>query len=143
MFRKGRGEHGEKQTEAVPSCAFCGKSQADVRKLIAGPTVMICDSCVAACVDIIVDDARTAESAVERGESQEMLARLHAHRLNAAEALAVPVPEAAIPLWHVRCALCRQIVPTETAFSIQGRGVLCQDCLAAAQTIQGHPTTKR
>ena len=34
-------------------CSFCGKSQHDVRKLIAGPDVMICDECVALCNDVI------------------------------------------------------------------------------------------
>ncbi len=37
----------------VPNCAFCGKSQSEVRKLIAGPTVMICDECVALCQEIV------------------------------------------------------------------------------------------
>ncbi len=140
MFSIRKGKHPEKQTQPMPSCAFCGKSQAEVRKLIAGPTVMICDICVGACVDIIVDDARTSESAEELGASQELQARLRAHRLNA-EALAPSVPDEAIPLWHVRCALCRRIVPTETAFSIEGRGVLCENCLAAAQATHVHPTS--
>jgi hypothetical protein len=34
-------------------CSFCGKSQHEVRKLIAGPTVFICDECVALCADIV------------------------------------------------------------------------------------------
>jgi ATP-dependent protease Clp ATPase subunit len=34
-------------------CSFCNKSQDDVRKLIAGPRVLICDECVDVCVDII------------------------------------------------------------------------------------------
>ena len=34
-------------------CSFCGKSQHEVRKLIAGPTVFICDECVELCLDII------------------------------------------------------------------------------------------
>jgi len=37
-------------------CSFCNKSQNDVRKLIAGPTVFICDECVRVCNDIIADD---------------------------------------------------------------------------------------
>ena len=39
-------------------CSFCGKSQHEVRKLIAGPTVFICDECVEVCNDIIADDNR-------------------------------------------------------------------------------------
>lgn len=37
-------------------CSFCGKSQREVRKLIAGPTVFICDGCVGLCNDIIEDE---------------------------------------------------------------------------------------
>src|SRR5580765_7281799 len=37
-------------------CSFCGKGRDEVRKLIAGPTVYICDECVGLCNDIIVED---------------------------------------------------------------------------------------
>src|SRR5262245_9353750 len=37
-------------------CSFCGKSQNEVRKLIAGPTVYICDECVELCLDIIGEE---------------------------------------------------------------------------------------
>jgi ATP-dependent Clp protease ATP-binding subunit ClpX len=37
-------------------CSFCGKSQQEVRKLIAGPTVFICSECVGLCMDIIGED---------------------------------------------------------------------------------------
>ena len=37
-------------------CSFCNKSQREVRKLIAGPTVFICDECVDICLDIIAED---------------------------------------------------------------------------------------
>ena len=40
-------------------CSFCGKSQHEVRKLIAGPTVFICDECVELCMDIIREEHRT------------------------------------------------------------------------------------
>jgi ATP-dependent Clp protease ATP-binding subunit ClpX len=40
----------------VLKCSFCGKSQNDVRKLIAGPTVYICDECVELCNDIIAEE---------------------------------------------------------------------------------------
>ena len=41
-------------------CSFCGKSQHEVRKLIAGPTVFICDECVDLCNDIIREETKTA-----------------------------------------------------------------------------------
>ena len=43
----------------VLRCSFCNKDQNDVRKLIAGPTVFICDECVDVCNDIIADDNRS------------------------------------------------------------------------------------
>ncbi len=43
----------------VLRCSFCNKDQNDVRKLIAGPTVFICDECVDVCNDIIADDRRS------------------------------------------------------------------------------------
>ncbi len=39
-------------------CSFCGKSQHEVRKLIAGPTVFICDECVELCMDIIKEESK-------------------------------------------------------------------------------------
>src|ERR1700693_4290528 len=41
-------------------CSFCGKSQHEVRKLIAGPTVFICDECVELCMDIIGEENRSS-----------------------------------------------------------------------------------
>ncbi|MBA4489579.1 ATP-dependent Clp protease ATP-binding subunit ClpX [Paracoccus sp. S1E-3] len=47
-------------------CSFCGKSQHEVRKLIAGPTVFICDECVELCMDIIREE--TKSSGLKSGE---------------------------------------------------------------------------
>ena len=47
-------------------CSFCGKSQHEVRKLIAGPTVFICDECVELCMDIIREENKS--SAIKAGE---------------------------------------------------------------------------
>src|SRR6516164_938103 len=43
-------------------CSFCGKSQHEVRKLIAGPSVFICDECIELCNDIIREEGSTTES---------------------------------------------------------------------------------
>src|ERR1700720_1201027 len=40
-------------------CSFCGKSQHEVRKLIAGPTVFICDECVELCMDIVGEENKS------------------------------------------------------------------------------------
>ncbi|MCB0308103.1 MAG: ATP-dependent Clp protease ATP-binding subunit ClpX [Bdellovibrionales bacterium] len=44
------------------SCSFCGKSQKEVKKLIAGPTVYICDECIELCNEIISEDTEREES---------------------------------------------------------------------------------
>merc|ERR1711879_931416 len=48
-------------------CSFCGKSQHEVRKLIAGPTVFICDECVELCMDIIREESKSGLSKTEEG----------------------------------------------------------------------------
>jgi ATP-dependent Clp protease ATP-binding subunit ClpX len=49
--------------EKMLYCSFCGKSQHEVKKLIAGPSVFICDECIDLCNDIIRDDTGAAETA--------------------------------------------------------------------------------
>lgn len=48
------------------NCSFCGKSQEDARKLIAGPAVSICDECVSLCNDIIAEEVAKEESALRK-----------------------------------------------------------------------------
>ncbi len=48
------------ETKNTLYCSFCGKSQHEVRKLIAGPTVFICDECVELCMDIIREENKTS-----------------------------------------------------------------------------------
>ena len=50
----------EKNSKNILYCSFCGKSQHEVRKLIAGPTVFICDECVELCMDIIKEENKTS-----------------------------------------------------------------------------------
>jgi ATP-dependent Clp protease ATP-binding subunit ClpX len=50
-------------SEKVLYCSFCGKSQHEVKKLIAGPSVFICDECIDLCNDIIRDEAPAADGA--------------------------------------------------------------------------------
>ena len=50
---------GKEDSKNVLYCSFCGKSQHEVRKLIAGPTVFICDECVELCMDIIREEQKT------------------------------------------------------------------------------------
>ena len=50
----------EKEDKEKLFCSFCGKSQHEVKKLIAGPTVFICDECVELCTDIIKEESKTS-----------------------------------------------------------------------------------
>lgn len=52
-----------KEENSHLTCSFCGKSQEEVRKLIAGPTVYICDECIELCNDIIDEEARLDQKA--------------------------------------------------------------------------------
>jgi ATP-dependent Clp protease ATP-binding subunit ClpX len=53
-------------------CSFCNKSQNDVKKLIAGPTVFICDECVDVCNEIIADDVAAAPATQKLPKPQEI-----------------------------------------------------------------------
>ncbi|MBP6902148.1 MAG: ATP-dependent Clp protease ATP-binding subunit ClpX [Burkholderiaceae bacterium] len=61
-----KGASGEK----VLYCSFCGKSQHEVKKLIAGPSVFICDECIELCNDIIRDEAPAEGPAAKAGKSE-------------------------------------------------------------------------
>ena len=50
----------EKNNKNILYCSFCGKSQHEVKKLIAGPTVFICDECVELCMDIIKEESKSS-----------------------------------------------------------------------------------
>ncbi|MDP7092898.1 MAG: ClpX C4-type zinc finger protein, partial [Gammaproteobacteria bacterium] len=66
---RGRGEDGK-----LLYCSFCGKSQHEVRKLIAGPSVFICDECVELCNDIIREelDDRSEQGQAKLPKPQEI-----------------------------------------------------------------------
>ena len=56
-------ETGEKKGDKLLYRSFCGKSQHEVRKLIAGPSVFVCDECVELCNEIIREEAEDAGEA--------------------------------------------------------------------------------
>lgn len=90
-------------------CSFCNTNQHDVRKLIAGPNVFICDECVDVCVDIIAQDVNLGRSAgaVEAGGGKQPAA-----------------PDSSGPA-TVPCALCRMPTPPGDLLPIRDRGALC------------------
>jgi ribosomal protein L37AE/L43A len=94
-------------------CSFCNKTAADVRKLIAGPAVFICDECVQACNQILVEDAAEAPPGVE--PPRDAGSRLP--------------PSTRI----VKCALCAMQLPWDDALPIPERGVLCPGCSAQVE----------
>src|SRR5688572_17678179 len=112
-------------------CSLCNKKQGDVRKLIAGPRVFICEECVSVCVDIIKDDA-VAEAARSNPDAH---AEAQAHLMAEAQNLENrgPLADWDVPPWHVRCPLCERVVRTDDALAIEGRGVLCRGCVVAVQ----------
>ena len=59
MSDDSRGKHDDGK---LLYCSFCGKSQHEVRKLIAGPSVFICDECVDLCNDIIREEVQEAQA---------------------------------------------------------------------------------
>ena len=87
-------------------CSFCNKSQGEIRKLIAGPTVFICDECVEQCQEMIKETAPFVSTSWE------------------------PVA----PLPHgpegpqVKCALCGSNTPAADVIRVPNRGVLCLGC---------------
>ena len=80
----------------ILKCSFCGKSQNDVRKLIAGPTVYICDECVELCNDIIAEEweeerSREIRSLPKPAEIKAILDQYVVHQERAKKVLAVAV----------------------------------------------------
>jgi len=117
MFGFGRPREKD-QPKQVMRCSFCNKSEHDVRKLVAGPTVFICDACVEICVSVIAEEGPEAQ------------ARVAAERRNQDEGR---TPALDVPAWHLRCPLCERIVPTDGGVPLESRGVLCRACVVAVQ----------
>ncbi|MFN7547410.1 MAG: ClpX C4-type zinc finger protein, partial [Pseudomonadota bacterium] len=66
-------------TKPTLCCSFCGKSQKEVKKLIAGPTVYLCDECIGLCNDIIgveIDREETKDTRVRIPRPSEIKATL-------------------------------------------------------------------
>jgi len=70
MAKSDNGNKGDKDEGKMLYCSFCGKSQHEVKKLIAGPSVFICDECVDLCVDIIREELKGATD--EKGSSERL-----------------------------------------------------------------------
>jgi len=106
--------------EAVMSCAFCKKSRDDVRYLLAGPGVNICDACVATCIDLIAEWDRGKTGPPTIGQ------RVYRH-FKALVRKGVRTPT------RMHCALCRSAVAIADSIAVERRGRLCPECIAAIQ----------
>jgi len=108
--RKDQSAESEVERPRDLRCSFCGKSYNEVRKLIAGPTVYICNECIDICNEIIADDAvanirqRRPAPLTEIGGGLEIV---------------------------VRCSLCRLPAPATECLPVPGRGQICAPCLAS------------
>jgi ClpX C4-type zinc finger len=86
----------------VLRCSFCNKTQRDVKKLISGPSVYICDECVAICVDVLAEGRILVPATPESSEPSSSSS--------------------------VYCSLCMMLVDTAVTVPIPERGRLCNRC---------------
>ena len=103
-------------------CSFCGKSENAVKKLIAGPTVFICDECVSVCNDILSGEARLP------------------HQVHPADAAAPPPHIPSDPVRYLTCAMCRMATSWDDAVLVPERGAICAGCVGE---IEAAIATKR
>jgi ClpX C4-type zinc finger protein len=95
-------------------CSFCNKSQENVKKLIAGPKVFICDECVGICLPIVDQDSNRSSISAEEISSP-------TRRTSSAPGVVF------------LCAVCRIVTPPETSLAVPDRGFLCARCAGAVE----------
>jgi len=105
---------GESSAGDIKRCSFCSKTEHDVQKLIAGPTVYICEECVDLCNDILAEEFREKPKKETKPSAQ-----------------AEPAPS--VPLQG--CLLCRLPKNAEELIYIPDRGSICAVCLDAIQAV--------
>jgi ClpX C4-type zinc finger protein len=120
----GKNQDRTNRSDAALRCSFCQKTADQVRKLIAGPAVFICNECVDVCNQIIADDKRmTARLKAEA----EVSARVESG--NASRQVSdIPVSGDAI-----RCSLCGMPTLLEDGTAVPNRAWLCPGCVDAIQ----------
>ncbi|MGE5218886.1 MAG: ClpX C4-type zinc finger protein [Chloroflexota bacterium] len=104
--------------EAKPiACSFCGKDQNEVRKLVAGPSVHICDECVELCRNIVGEEAEGGEKSKAKSEK----AKAKKSRL---------------------CGICMEPRETDELIFLPHAAYLCADCLEDIQAIRDNHSEK-
>jgi hypothetical protein len=123
-FWKGKGtQAGGAPPPPALRCSFCGKSQRDVEKLIAGPKVYICCECVDICNDILRENRLLApEPRSIPGPTE-----------NEPEGEVLKNPPSKAP--PVRCKLCSAWSALEFCSPVANRGWLCGACLDAVREV--------
>ena len=101
-------------------CSFCNKHQNDVRKLIAGPSVYICDECVALCNDVIAEEWDEHEK-THRKEEAGCCASLPGSPRRAEPGVSPPA----------LCRLCGLPAPVKGVVAVPDRGFVCLVCIDA------------
>jgi hypothetical protein len=93
------------------SCSFCGKSQSEVRKLVAGPSVHICDECIELCKNILVEDLDTSGEV----RSKSAKARSRENRL---------------------CGICMEERESDELIFLPHAAYMCAACLEDIQAVR-------
>ena len=99
------------------SCSFCGKNQSEVRKLVAGPAVHICDECVELCKNIVAQEADASESR----KTQAAKAKAKESRL---------------------CGICMEPRETDELIFLPHAAYMCAGCLEELQAVRDRQAEK-
>ena len=130
FWKKKQPESEEERRQKRMCCSFCGKNRDEVKKLIAGPTVYICDECVNLCNEIIAEECE-----LEKEEEKKELV------------IAVDPTRPKTSFWKraagPTCALCGITSPISEVLLVPDRGPLCFVCLdvirAASENFREEP----
>ena len=104
--------------DAKPTvCSFCGKNQSEVRKLVAGPSVHICDECVELCKKILTEEL----DAGEKGKSKAAKGKSQENRL---------------------CGICMEERESDELIFLPHAAYMCASCLEDLQAVRDKQTEK-
>ena len=114
MSEDSRGRHDDGK---LLYCSFCGKSQHEVRKLIAGPSVFVCDECVELCKNIVAQEVDPGEKAKTKAAK----AKARESRL---------------------CGVCMEPRETDELIFLPHAAYMCAGCLEELQAVRDQHTEK-
>ena len=138
---------GKVEKHVVLACSFCGKKQQEVRKLIAGPTVYICDECIRQCTEMLREEARLNEEPVPDlptpVQIKEFLDGYVVGQDMAKRVLSVAVYNHYKRIWHKRLARAegKEVRPGETV-ELQKSNVLLIGPTGSGKTLLARSLAK-